>query len=63
VAHMGRREKRHVYRVLVGKPEIERPLGRPRRRWKDNIKMSLKKDGMSWIGFIRLRVETSGALL
>jgi hypothetical protein len=34
-------EGRSVYRVLVGKPEEKRPLGRPRRRWKDNIKMDL----------------------
>jgi hypothetical protein len=34
-------EKRNVYRLLVGKPEGERPLGRPRRRWIDNIKMDL----------------------
>ena len=39
VARMG--EGRGVYRVLVGKPEGERPLGRPRRRWEDNIKMDL----------------------
>jgi hypothetical protein len=37
VARMG--EKRNVYRLLVGKPEGKRPLGRPRRRWIDNIKM------------------------
>jgi hypothetical protein len=34
-------EKRNVYRLLVGKPEGKRPLGRPRRRWIDNIKMDL----------------------
>jgi hypothetical protein len=40
--HVARRgEKRGVYRVLVGKPEGERPLGKPRRRWEDNIKMEL----------------------
>jgi hypothetical protein len=39
VAHMG--EDRGVYRVLVGKPEGKRPLGRPRHRWEDNIKMDL----------------------
>ena len=41
-----------VYRVLVGKPEVKRPLGRPRRRWEDNIKMDLQKvrcGGMDWI--------------
>jgi hypothetical protein len=40
VAHTG--ERRGVYRVLVGRPEGKRPLGRPRRRWEDNIKMGLK---------------------
>jgi len=41
-----------VYRVLVGKPEGMRPLGRPRRRWEDNIKMDLQEvgcGGMDWI--------------
>ena len=41
VARMG--EKRGVHRVLVGKPEGKRPLGRPRRRWEDNIKMDLQE--------------------
>jgi hypothetical protein len=41
VARMG--EKRNAYRILVGKPEGRRPLGRPRRRWVDNIKMDLKE--------------------
>jgi len=41
VARMG--ERGGAYRVLVGKPEGKRPLGRPRRRWKDNIKMVLQK--------------------
>jgi hypothetical protein len=40
-------EKRNVYRLLVGKPEEERPLGRPRRRWIDNIKMDLLEIGLS----------------
>jgi hypothetical protein len=35
-------EKRNAYRILVGKPEGKRPLGRPRRRWVDNIKMDLR---------------------
>jgi len=43
VAHMG--EDRGVHRVLVGKPEGKRPLGRRRRRWEDNIKMDLQKVG------------------
>jgi len=45
-------ERRGVYRVLVEKPERKRPLGRPRRRWEDNIKMDLQKvgcGGMYWI--------------
>ena len=45
VALMG--EGRGVHRVLVGKPEGKRPLGRPRRRWEDNIKMDLEKVGGS----------------
>ena len=43
VALMG--QGRGVYRVLVGKPEGKRPLGRPRRRWEDNIKMDLQEVG------------------
>ena len=45
-------EKRDIYRVLVGKPEGKRPLGRPRRRWEDNIKTVLQEvgcGGMDWI--------------
>jgi hypothetical protein len=38
-------EKRNVYRLLVGKPEGKRPLGRPRRRWVENIKMNLLEIG------------------
>jgi len=38
-------ERRGVYRVLVGKPEGKTPLGRPRRRWEDNIKMDLQEMG------------------
>ena len=43
VARMG--QGRRVYRVLVGKPEGKRPLGRPRRRWEDNIKMDFQEVG------------------
>jgi hypothetical protein len=43
VARMG--EKRNSYRILVGKPEGKRPLGRPRRRWEDNIRMDLREIG------------------
>ena len=45
-------ERRGVYRVLVRKPEVRGPLGRPRRRWEDNIKMDLQEmgcGGMDWI--------------
>jgi hypothetical protein len=45
-------ERRGAYRALVGKPEGRRPLGRPRRRWEDNIKMDLREvgwGGMDWI--------------
>ena len=51
VARMG--EERGVYRVLTGKPEGKRPLGRPRRRWVYNIRMDLQEVGcvyMDWIG-------------
>jgi hypothetical protein len=41
-------EKRNAYRILVGKPEGKRPLGRPRRRWVDNFKMDLRETG--WDG-------------
>jgi len=53
VARMG--EERGVYRVLVGKPEGKRPLGRRRRRWVDNIRMDLQEVGcgyMDWIGLV-----------
>jgi hypothetical protein len=60
VARMG--EGKCVHRVLVGKPEGKRPLGRPRRRWEDNIKMDLqevvKGTGWSW-----LRIGTGGGHL
>jgi hypothetical protein len=71
VARMG--ERRVVYRVLVGKPEEKKPLGRPRRRWKGNIKMDLQEDEKiilgwifkkwnlgSWTGSIWLRIGTGG---
>jgi hypothetical protein len=48
----GTGETRNAYRILVGKPEGKRPLGRPRRRWVYNIKMDLREigwDGMDWI--------------
>jgi hypothetical protein len=55
-------ERRSAYRILVGRPEGRRPLGRARRRWKDNI-----KNGRNGIGamdlFISLRIWTGGRLL
>jgi hypothetical protein len=53
-------EGRGVYRVLVGSPESKRPLGRPRRRWEDNIKMGLRVigiDGANWIPLAQDRVQ------
>jgi hypothetical protein len=48
------REGRGVYRVLVGRPEGKRPLGRPRRRWEDNIKMDLREIGIDGANLIQL---------
>jgi hypothetical protein len=56
VARLGKR--RGVYRVLVGKREEKRPLGRPRRRWEDNIKIDVQEvgfGGMDWIGLVQDR--------
>ena len=56
VARMG--EERRVYRVLVGKPEGKRPMGRPRLRWMDNIRMDLHEVGcgyMDWTGLAQAR--------
>jgi hypothetical protein len=62
VTHMGK--MRNVYKILVGKPERNRPFGRPRRRWEDNIKMDFTKidlEGVDWIYW--LRKGTVGGLL
>ena len=57
-------ERRDVYRVLVGKPEGKRPLGRPRRRWEDNIKMDLQEVGWGeCTELIWLRIGTGSGLL
>jgi hypothetical protein len=57
-------EKRNMYRLLVGKPEGRRPLGRPRHRWMDNIKMDLLEIGLNlWTGLVWLRRGTAGLLL
>ena len=62
VARMGKR--RGVYRVSVGKPEGKRPLGRPRSRWEDNIKMGPQEVGWgAWIGLNWIRTGTGGGYL
>jgi hypothetical protein len=58
VARLG--EGRGVYRVLVGRPECKRPLGRPRRRWDDKIRLDLREigiDGANWIWLTQDRVR------
>jgi hypothetical protein len=58
------REGRKVYKVLVGKSEGKRLLGRPRRRWKYGIRMDLREIGLGvWIGFDWLRTGTGGGPL
>jgi hypothetical protein len=53
-------EKRKVYRLLVGKSEGQKPLGRPRRRWIDNIKMNLLEIGLSVVDWIGLAQDRYG---
>jgi hypothetical protein len=48
-------EKRNAYRLLVGKPEGKRPLGRPRHGWVDNIRMDLGRGDVDWIGLAKDR--------
>jgi hypothetical protein len=59
--HVARmKEGRDVHRVLVSSPESKRPLGRPRRRWEDNIKMDLREigiDGTNWIQMAQDKVQ------
>jgi hypothetical protein len=58
VSHVG--EGRCVYRVLVRRPEGKRPLGRPRHRWEDNIKLDLREigiDGANWIHLAQNKVQ------
>ena len=56
-------ERRGVYKVLVGKPEGRIPLGIPRRRWEDNIKVDRREVGCeAWTGSIWLRTGTGGGL-
>jgi hypothetical protein len=67
--HVGRmKEKRNSYGLLVRKPEEKRPLGSPRRRWVDNIRIILgwileRWDGEMWTGLVWLRIGTGGELL
>ena len=63
MARMG--EGRDVYRVLVGKPEGKRPLGRPRHRWEDNIKMDLQEVGGGYGDWMELAQDRDrwGALV
>jgi hypothetical protein len=62
VERMG--EKKSAYRLLVGKPERKRPLGRTRRRWVDNIRIDLGKvKWVMWTGLVWLRIGTGGELL
>jgi hypothetical protein len=57
-------EKRGVYKVLVEKPEGKRQLGRPKRRWEDNIRMDLQEVGCGvWTGLDWLRIGTGGGHL
>jgi len=57
-------QNRGIYRVLVGKPEGKRTLGRPRHRWEENIKMVLQEvDVGSWTGSSWLRIGTGGGHL
>jgi hypothetical protein len=57
-------DKRGAYRVLMEKPEEKRPLGRPRRRWEDDIKMDIQELGCgAWTGLIWLSMGTGGRLL
>ena len=58
VARMG--ENRGVHRVLVGKPEGKSPLGRPRRRWEDNIKMDLQEVGRRREDWLELAQDRDG---
>ena len=62
VAHT--RKRRSMYRILVGKPEGKSPLGQPRHRWENNIKMDLQEEGCgAWTGSSWLRTGTGGRYL
>jgi hypothetical protein len=51
-------EERKLYKVLFGKPEGKRPLGRPRRKWEDGIRMDLREIGLGSVDWIRLAQDT-----
>jgi hypothetical protein len=57
-------ETKNTYRILVGKPEGKRPLGRPRRKWVDNIKIDLREtglDGVDWVDLAQNRDQWRGS--
>jgi hypothetical protein len=57
-------EEKKVYKVLVGKPDRKKPLGRPRRKWENGIRLDLTEIGSGmWIGFDWLSIGTGGELL
>jgi hypothetical protein len=58
-------ENRNSYKILVGKPEGKRTLGRPRSRWENNIRIDLRErqNGVVWTVLISLRIGTSGGPL
>jgi hypothetical protein len=57
-------KERNMYKILVGKPEGKRELGRPRRGWENGVRMDLTEIGWEvWSGFNWLRIETGGGLL
>jgi hypothetical protein len=56
-------ERRCVYRVLVGRPESKRPLGRPRSRWEENIKLDLREKGIDGANWIQLALDRSNGWL
>jgi hypothetical protein len=57
------REKNHAHKILLGYPEKNRPLGRPKRRRRIILKMDLKYNGVLWTGLIWFRIKTNGGLL
>jgi hypothetical protein len=61
--HLARMRKKNSNKILVGKPERKKPLRRHRRRWKDNIKIDLREDGVVWTGLMWLKIGISGGLL